>query len=855
MYESFFGFSSPPFQLNPDPAFYFNSRGHGRALAYLQYGVTQGEGFIVITGEIGAGKTTLVRMLLDGLDRQKVLPAQIVSTQLESGELLQSIITAFGIPAQGNTSKAHLIATLEAFLTALAAQGRHALLIVDEAQNLEPRAVEELRMLSNFQLGNRALLQSFLVGQPELRRLLESPSMEQLRQRVTASCHLGPLGLEETQAYVEHRLRCVGWTTRPSFAPGAFQHLYRWSGGVPRRLNRLANRLLLAAFLDGTDVVTPELVERTAGELRAEIGEHDFEPVAVPGLDVEPPVPAPAPVVAAAPAPEPAPAPAVVVPLPVTPAPTPAVPVLQFVDPPATPSVPAPVPVPAPVSEPTPVATEPAEALAPAAAVVPTDLSAIELDARSQAELDAPPQPRRVDVPAARQQVLTSAVKAARQNAAGRLARRPSRDVVLCLADSTEAALKFAVLAEALADLGRSPRMVLVSLGPLPTVWPWAGMGRLLPAIEVGLDLEWVPGDLEGSVAALSEGFGQVVEEFKPMAVLTLGASDAVTACCLAAHQRGLPLMRLEAGERRSAATSTWNATLIEQMADVLFVPSQPSPLSQLRRQGLLPERIFCVPDRLAHDAVLSVWSEVITPDRAFLRNGLPMYLGPAWSAHDVPGTPYALVAASLLGLTEDAAHRLVEALAQVACDGKVVWLLDAPSLARLEAFVAADAALSEAVCVVRGDGVRHPAMRERVDAAKVLCRDVASLPEQISLLRGASAAVLQAEHALIEAATLLGVPHALLDAVAGRLRPAGAAGAREGQPLDGGALNQCLLDELQFGPLAEARAATDTTPTGAAAAIAEHLQHWIDARLNAIALPGVSAGAATAADVASAAS
>jgi general secretion pathway protein A len=273
MYESAFGFSGPPFQLNPDPAFYFNSRGHGRALAYLQYGVAQGEGFIVITGEIGAGKTTLVRMLLDGLDRQKVLPAQIVSTQLESGELLQSIITAFGIPSQNNTSKAHLIATLEAFLTALAAQGRHALLVVDEAQNLEPRAVEELRMLSNFQLGNHSLLQSFLVGQPELRRLLESPSMEQLRQRVTASCHLGPLSLEETQAYIEHRLRRVGWTQHPAFGPGAFESLYRWSGGVPRRLNRLANRVLLATFLDGAETVSADLIERTAGELRAEIGE------------------------------------------------------------------------------------------------------------------------------------------------------------------------------------------------------------------------------------------------------------------------------------------------------------------------------------------------------------------------------------------------------------------------------------------------------------------------------------------------------------------------------------------------------------------------------------------------------
>ena len=253
MYEAHFGLSGPPFQLNPDPSFYFNSKGHGHALAYLRYGVVQGEGFIVVTGDIGAGKTTLVRTLLDELDRAKVIAAQIVSTQLESGDLLQAIITAFGIPCQGST-KASMISTLEAFLMTLATQGRRALLVIDEAQNLEIRAIEELRMLSNFQLGTQTLLQSFLVGQPELRKALESPSMEQLRQRVTASCHLGPLGVDETRGYVEHRLHRVGWQHRPAISDEAFDQIYRWSGGVPRRINRLANRLLLAAFLEGRDI-------------------------------------------------------------------------------------------------------------------------------------------------------------------------------------------------------------------------------------------------------------------------------------------------------------------------------------------------------------------------------------------------------------------------------------------------------------------------------------------------------------------------------------------------------------------------------------------------------------------------
>jgi putative secretion ATPase (PEP-CTERM system associated) len=271
MYETHFGFTGSPFQLNPDPSFYFDSRGHSNALSYLKFGVHQGEGFIVVTGEIGAGKTTLVRTLLGGLNSDEVVAAQVLNTQLESGELLQSILTAFGVAPQGN-SKAHLLASLEAFLTSVAAQGRRALLIVDEAQNLGAEAIEELRMLSNFQLGSHALLQSFLVGQPELRKQLESRALEQLRQRVIASCHLGPLTSEETRAYVEHRLRHVGWTTRPAFDDDAFDAIFGWTGGIPRKINLLCNRLLLAAYLGDLSQISAQLVEETGRDLIRETG-------------------------------------------------------------------------------------------------------------------------------------------------------------------------------------------------------------------------------------------------------------------------------------------------------------------------------------------------------------------------------------------------------------------------------------------------------------------------------------------------------------------------------------------------------------------------------------------------------
>ncbi len=272
MYESYFGFTATPFNLSPDPAFFFQSRGHRNALSYLKFGVYQSEGFVVVTGEIGAGKTTLVRELLAELDDQQIVAAQIVSTQLEAGDLLRSVALAFGV-APKNLSKAELIATIEAFLIVLVTKNKRALLIVDEAQNLNREAVEELRMLSNFQLGNRALLQSFLVGQPELRVLLTSKPMEQFRQRVIASCHLGPMDREETRAYVEHRMHKVGWTDKPSFDPAAFDRIFEWTAGIPRRVNLLCNRLLLSIFLGSEMHVDAAAVDAMAKELRGEVGE------------------------------------------------------------------------------------------------------------------------------------------------------------------------------------------------------------------------------------------------------------------------------------------------------------------------------------------------------------------------------------------------------------------------------------------------------------------------------------------------------------------------------------------------------------------------------------------------------
>ena len=271
MYETFYGLTGKPFQLNPDPSFFFGSRGHKRAFAYLQYGLYQSEGFIIITGEIGAGKTTIVRSLFEQLDRDKVVAAQIVSTQLDADDMLRAVGVAFGLPLK-SASKAIVLGSLEAFLCQVTMDNKRALLVVDEAQNLTPRAIEELRMLSNFQLGDQALLQSFLIGQPELRAMMQGPAMQQLRQRVIASYHLGPLDEAETQAYIEHRLKHVGWQGDPSFEPACFGLIHAATGGIPRRINTLCNRLMLAGFLAEKHVLGTTDVQAIATEIKEELG-------------------------------------------------------------------------------------------------------------------------------------------------------------------------------------------------------------------------------------------------------------------------------------------------------------------------------------------------------------------------------------------------------------------------------------------------------------------------------------------------------------------------------------------------------------------------------------------------------
>lgn len=279
MYDQFYGLSGRPFQLTPDPHFYFESGTHRKAMSYLGYGLAQGEGFIVITGEIGSGKSTLVAYLMDTIDKGRLNAVKLVSTRVDGDDMLRLVAQQFELPSE-NVSKAELIQSIEFYLHDQARQGKRSLLIVDEAQNLSENALEELRMLSNFQLGGHPLLQIFLLGQPEFRTMLQMSSrLEQLRQRVIATHHLTAMEFDEVEPYVIHRLSKVGWTGDPQFVGDAYHAMYEYSQGIPRKLNMLANRVLLLGAVE-------ELHEFNGDDIRAVIADMDEDSLTYEGDEV-----------------------------------------------------------------------------------------------------------------------------------------------------------------------------------------------------------------------------------------------------------------------------------------------------------------------------------------------------------------------------------------------------------------------------------------------------------------------------------------------------------------------------------------------------------------------------------------
>ncbi|MBK7353602.1 MAG: AAA family ATPase [Nitrosomonas sp.] len=276
MYLSFYGLKVRPFQLKPDASFFFSSKGHKRAIAYLEYGLSQEDGFIIITGEVGAGKTTLIRHLFQKLDQQCFVVAQLTNTNLDSDDMLRMVAASFGLSAN-NPSKATTLLEIEQLLRQYDKEGKKILLLVDEAQNLTSRALEELRMLSNFQTDDKLLLQTFLLGQPEFRKTLLGNNMQQLRQRVIATYHLGPMDSTETRAYIEHRLVIAGWQGNPLLQDDSFDVIYNFTGGIPRKINTLCDRLLIMGCLEELRTITSQEVNEVIADIQQEFDLPPFQ--------------------------------------------------------------------------------------------------------------------------------------------------------------------------------------------------------------------------------------------------------------------------------------------------------------------------------------------------------------------------------------------------------------------------------------------------------------------------------------------------------------------------------------------------------------------------------------------------
>ena len=282
MYEAFYQLSADPFRLSPDPAFSFQHRTYRKALTYMHHALRRAEGFIMITGQPGTGKTTLVTDLVSTLNSEQVAVAKIVSTQLTSNDLLNLVAYSFNLDPEG-WSKAKVLTQVERFLKKQYQQGRRPLLIVDEAQGMDETALEELRLLTNMLVGNHQLLQVFLVGQEQLRDTVNTPSLEQLQQRLIATTFLKPLGSDDTKAYIKHRLHCVNWKGDPLLSTETYAMIQRYSHGIPRRINQICSRLFLHGSTEEKHRLGTADLEVVVEELQQELllpmdKESFFEP-------------------------------------------------------------------------------------------------------------------------------------------------------------------------------------------------------------------------------------------------------------------------------------------------------------------------------------------------------------------------------------------------------------------------------------------------------------------------------------------------------------------------------------------------------------------------------------------------
>lgn len=271
MYLNFYNLTARPFKLTPDIRFFFPSRCQEKALAYLLYGIEQGEGFVVITGGVGHGKTTLIQRLSREVRSQRVEVTRIAAANLDATSILELVCVSLDIPTEGK-SRVGLFKALEDYLLKRKSKNIRVLLVIDEAQTLTEEALEELRILTNIEEGGKAAVQIFLVGQIELRNTLLKPRFEHLRQRIIASYNIEPLSRTETETYIKNRLTEVGWSNDPEIHPIVFDFVNEWSGGIPRRINLLFDRLLLLGYVEDVHVLEEKHIVQAIRDMEKELG-------------------------------------------------------------------------------------------------------------------------------------------------------------------------------------------------------------------------------------------------------------------------------------------------------------------------------------------------------------------------------------------------------------------------------------------------------------------------------------------------------------------------------------------------------------------------------------------------------
>lgn len=563
MYETHFGISGPPFQLSPDPSFYFDSQGHHAALDMLRRGLSEPTGFVVVSGEVGAGKTTIVRTLLSEVDAASVVVGQVLSTQLDESELMGAVALSFGIHAELDSPE-KIEQALQTFLLGLAKEGRRAVLIVDEAQNLHRSSFHWLVRLEKGHSPTRIPMKICLVGQPELRDIVAEGDLIELRERIRVQCHLGPLSATETGDYIRHRLGRVGWKGTPSFEPGAFEEVHRWTGGIPRRINLLCNRLMLSRFLSETTTIDAASVAAIARDLRAEIGDDS-------------------------PAPPPAQAPAN------APAPVPELPTLTL-------EVQAPQPAPAPVEAKPAPREKPAARPREKAPAAPTSVD-LELDV----ELEPGSDRAEPVMPTLREGVES----------------RP----LLCVVGGQGEHVKAAALMHAMAARAELPVTLLVRCYANSAFERHRDMFAGLDVAGRLVNLGIAGGTYAGRAAELMKRFEFVVDHCQPAAVIVFDGSDAALSCGLVASRKGLPVLQVGAGLRSGTTSDAADITrrLTDQLSDVLYT-TESQANQQLAQEGVAADRIRFVGNTLADALQIALRSRLAMPNPRE-RLGLPANL------------------------------------------------------------------------------------------------------------------------------------------------------------------------------------------------------------------------------------